>query len=250
MQKVTERNYCVFAPQGFVTKCFLIFIVDEVKNFAANIFFKLVCQSRIGSRASLVSHVLDLCKKGGVHILKSSKVLKWQKVSAVSSSTRIVEFRDKSQCVSHVLDLCKKGGVHILKSSKILKRQKVSAVSSSTRIVESRDKSQCVSHMLDLCKKGGVHILKSSKILKQQKVSAVSSSMRIVESRDKSFVLNIKLLFTIVDCFLGGFPLRFFTVKLVCFIGFPKSSYLVLFIFPLHDFYMILIFVYFNKFYS
>ena len=42
MQKVTEclilskRSYCVFAPQGFVTKCFLIFIVDEVKNFATN----------------------------------------------------------------------------------------------------------------------------------------------------------------------------------------------------------------------
>ena len=42
MQKVTEclilseRSYCVFVPQGFVTKCFLIFIVNEVKNFAAN----------------------------------------------------------------------------------------------------------------------------------------------------------------------------------------------------------------------
>ena len=42
MQKVTEcltlskRSYCVFAHQGFVTKCFLIFIIDEVKNFAAN----------------------------------------------------------------------------------------------------------------------------------------------------------------------------------------------------------------------
>ena len=42
MQKVTEclilseRSYCVFAPWSFVTKCFLIFIVDEVKNFAAN----------------------------------------------------------------------------------------------------------------------------------------------------------------------------------------------------------------------
>ena len=40
---LSERNYCIFAPLGFVTKCFLIFIVDEVKNFAANIFFKLVC---------------------------------------------------------------------------------------------------------------------------------------------------------------------------------------------------------------
>ena len=74
--------------------------------------------------------------------------------------------------------------------------------------------------------------------------------MRIVESRDKGFVLDLKLLFTIVDCFLERFPPRFFTVKLVCFIGFPKSSYLVLFIFPLHDFDMILMFVCFNKFYS
>ena len=78
----------------------------------------------------------------------------------------------------------------------------------------------------------------------------MSSSTEIVESRDKGFVLDLKLLFTIVDFFLGKFPPRFFTVKLVCFIGFPKLSYLVLFIFPLHDFDMILIFVYFNKFYS
>ena len=42
----------------------------------------------------------------------------------------------------------------------------------------------------------------------------------------------------------------FFTVKLVCFIGFPGSSYLVLFIFSLHDFDMILMFVCFYKFYS
>ena len=39
-------------------------------------------------------------------------------------------------------------------------------------------------------------------------------------------------------------------MKLVCFIGFLGSSYLVLFIFLLHDFDMILMFVYFNKFYS
>ena len=78
----------------------------------------------------------------------------------------------------------------------------------------------------------------------------MNSSMRIVESRDKGFVLDLKLLFTIVDCFSGRFPLRFFTVKLVCFIGFPGSSYLVLFIFSLHDFDMILMFVFLNKFYS
>ena len=48
----------------------------------------------------------------------------------------------------------------------------------------------------------------------------------------------------------GKVPPRFFTVKLVGFIGFPGLSYLVLFIFPLHDFEMILMFVCFNKFFS
>ena len=74
--------------------------------------------------------------------------------------------------------------------------------------------------------------------------------MEIVESRDKGFVLDLKLVFTIVDCFSGRFPPRFLNVKLVCFIDFPGSSYLVLFIFPLHDFDMILMFVCFNQFYS
>ena len=41
------------------------------------------------------------------------------------------------------------------------------------------------------------------------KVSAVSSSTGIVESRDKGFVLDLKLLFTIVDCFREGFTLGF-----------------------------------------
>ena len=77
----------------------------------------------------------------------------------------------------------------------------------------------------------------------------MSSSTGIVESRDKDFVLDLKLLFSIVDCFSGRFPPRFFTVKLVCFIGFLGLSYPVLFIFPLHDFDMILMFVCFNKSY-
>ena len=73
--------------------------------------------------------------------------------------------------------------------------------------------------------------------------------MEIVEFRDKGFVLDLKLLFTIVNCFSRRFLPKFFTVKLVCFIGFPKLSYFVLFIFSLHDFDMILMFVCFNKFY-
>ena len=49
----------------------------------------------------MVSHILGSMQKGGVHILKSSEVLKWWKVSVVSLSTGIVESRDKS----FVLDL-------------------------------------------------------------------------------------------------------------------------------------------------
>ena len=68
MQKVTEclilseKSYCVFCTLRVVTKCFLIFIIDEVKNFAANNIFKLlelvtyqepciIGQSRTGIRA-------------------------------------------------------------------------------------------------------------------------------------------------------------------------------------------------------
>ena len=42
MQNVTETLFSLkeatasFAPQDFVTKCFLIFIFDKVKNFTAN----------------------------------------------------------------------------------------------------------------------------------------------------------------------------------------------------------------------
>ena len=79
----------------------------------------------------------------------------------------------------------------------------------------------------------------------------MSSSTGIVEFRKKGFVLDLKLLFTIMECFSGRFPPKFFTMKLVCFIDFLGSSYLVLFIFfLLHDFDMILIFVCFNKLYS
>ena len=63
----------------------------------------------------------------------------------------------------------------------------------------------------------------------------MSSSTGIIESMDKGFVLDLKLLFIIVNCFSGRFPSRFFIVKLVCFISFLGSSYLILFNFLLHD---------------
>ena len=40
-------------PLGFVTKCFLIFIIDEVKNFAANNRLKLVI------KLSIMIHTID-----------------------------------------------------------------------------------------------------------------------------------------------------------------------------------------------
>ena len=79
MQKVTDALFSLkeatafFVPQGFVIKCFLIFIIDEVKNFATNIFFKLVSQSRTGSRASLVSHVLGSVQKGRYSYIEEIK---------------------------------------------------------------------------------------------------------------------------------------------------------------------------------
>ena len=45
MEKVTNALFSLkeatvsLCLRVFVTKCFLIFIVDEVKNFAVNIFF-------------------------------------------------------------------------------------------------------------------------------------------------------------------------------------------------------------------
>ena len=53
-----------FTLEGFVTKYFLIFIIDEVKKFAANIFLKLVCESRTEIRAKELVTYWDPCIKG------------------------------------------------------------------------------------------------------------------------------------------------------------------------------------------
>ena len=90
-----------------------------------------------------------------------------------------------------------------------------------------------VCHVLGSMQKGWHSYIEQCRGSKVIKVSTVGSYMGIVESRVKGFVLDLKLLFTIVDYFSRRFPHRFFTVKLVCFIGFPGSSYLVLFNFSL-----------------
>ena len=69
------RSYCVCTPQGFVTKCFLIFIVDEVKNFATNnICSSCQSQSRTGIHAKDQSQIGDLCIKGKKAITRSSPI--------------------------------------------------------------------------------------------------------------------------------------------------------------------------------
>ena len=70
MQKVTDALFSLkeatasFATQGFVTKCFLIFIVDEVRTLQPTFFFlKLVSESRIGIRAKELVMYQDSCNK-------------------------------------------------------------------------------------------------------------------------------------------------------------------------------------------
>ena len=107
-----------------------------------------------------------------------------------------------------------------------------------------------VSHVLGSTQKGWRSYIEEFRGSEAVKSFCCEFIYGIVESRDKGFVLDVTLLFTIVDCFSGRFPPRFFTMKLVCFVGFPRSSYLVFFFFfSLHDFDMILMFVCFNKFY-
>ena len=63
MQKVTDALFSLkevtasLRLRVFVTKCFLIFMVDEVKKFATNIFFKLVSYSRTRSHAKRVAFI-------------------------------------------------------------------------------------------------------------------------------------------------------------------------------------------------
>ena len=70
MQKVTNALFSLkeatasFMPQGFVTKCFLIFIVDEVKNLQPTNLLKLVCESRTEIRAKELVTYWDPCIKG------------------------------------------------------------------------------------------------------------------------------------------------------------------------------------------
>ena len=50
----SSKSYSVCTPWGFVTKeVHDLHCVDELKNFIANIFLKLVCKPRIWIRTSI-----------------------------------------------------------------------------------------------------------------------------------------------------------------------------------------------------
>ena len=55
---LSERSYCVFTPRVLLSISFLFFIVDELKNFAANNLFKLLKLVTYWDQCTLVSHVL------------------------------------------------------------------------------------------------------------------------------------------------------------------------------------------------
>ena len=57
----SARSYCVCMPQDFVTKCFLIYIVDEAKNFAADNIVQVDGVSHILGSVQRVSHILEIC---------------------------------------------------------------------------------------------------------------------------------------------------------------------------------------------
>ena len=69
------RSYCVFTPQDFVTKCFLIFIVYKVKNFATNNNHSSCwSQSCTRIRVKGQSHIGDFCIKGKKATTRSSPI--------------------------------------------------------------------------------------------------------------------------------------------------------------------------------
>ena len=79
------RSYCFCTPQGFVTKQLLdLHRVDELKNFAANIFLKLVSKPHIGIRTSnqLVTY-WELCITRRDCHYRTSLIRYWGKGSTV-----------------------------------------------------------------------------------------------------------------------------------------------------------------------
>ena len=78
------RIYCVFTPRVLWPRSFLIFIVDELKNFAANNLFKLLELVMYWDPCILVSHILGFVHQGKNYRYNTSPIGYWGKGSTVS----------------------------------------------------------------------------------------------------------------------------------------------------------------------
>ena len=73
-------SYCICTPHGIVTKCFPIFIVNEVKNFAANNIYSSARVSYLLGSVQRVSHKLEVCaSKGKKATTRWSPIRYWSK---------------------------------------------------------------------------------------------------------------------------------------------------------------------------
>ena len=120
------RSYYIYTPQDFVTKCFLIFIIDEVKNFAANnIHSSCRSQSRTRFHAKgLVTNWRFVHQgKDGYYKIKSnwvleqrfnSKLVFWDRPRAVSKISHTYNRLIVDQWILGGGDLKITGGVFVL----------------------------------------------------------------------------------------------------------------------------------------
>ena len=80
------RSYCVCTPLGFVTKYFLIFIADEVKNFVANNNHSS-CWSQLHNRIhakELVTNQRFVHQRKKKATTRSNPIRYWSKSSTIS----------------------------------------------------------------------------------------------------------------------------------------------------------------------
>ena len=88
------RTYYICTPQDFITKCILIFIVNEIKNFVANNVVQVAGVSHVlGSVQKGQSQIEDLCIKGENALQDQVELVIGVKVQlqvGVSGQTKIV----------------------------------------------------------------------------------------------------------------------------------------------------------------
>ena len=80
---ILYRSYCIFTPRVLWPRSFLIFIVDELKNFATNNLFKLLELVTYWDPCTLVSHELGFVHQGKDCRYNTSPIGYWDKSSII-----------------------------------------------------------------------------------------------------------------------------------------------------------------------